>query len=506
MPTVRTVTVKSSGGDYSSLAAAEAGEQGNLVSLDRQLTIECYASAAGDSTQVTIDGWTTDATRYVRVVCPAGERHAGAWDAAKYHLSLTTVGSPGGAITNSEDYTRLEYLQVRNTIGSPGAFDCGVYDTANGILVDGCILRGGYTGAKMGSNGDLRNTIAYGCSHSGAFINANATTIAKAQNCTLIGGEIGLETSADTNYPLAKNVYGHGSTGGFYGQGTLGAFVNKTNCMSSDTTATINNGGATNCTNSVGHNTTNFTNVTGGSEDYRLPSGSALIDAGVDLSGTFTNDLDGTTRSGTFDVGADEFAGGGGSFGDGSGSSSLTFAASGTGASLADATGSTALAFTPTGAGSSLADATSSVAMTFAASAAGSALADASCASSLTFAAAADGSSLADATGSSSLTFAASASSDGGVDATGSSSLTFAATATGAALADATGSAALSFAPSAAGASYADAIGSASLTFTVTGVAPGGVGAAVSASAGIRPRAGIAAGLRARVNATAGVR
>ena len=40
----KTVTVKSSGGDYTSLNAALAGESTNLVStLDGILTIECYA-------------------------------------------------------------------------------------------------------------------------------------------------------------------------------------------------------------------------------------------------------------------------------------------------------------------------------------------------------------------------------------------------------------------------------------------------------------------------------
>jgi len=319
VPTVRTVTVKSASGDYTSLAAAEAGEQADLVSLDRQLDIECYASAAGDSTQVTINGWTTDATRYIRVVCPSGERHAGTWDAAKYHLSVTTSGSPGGCITVREDYTRVEYLQVRNLRGSPPEFnDCVYADGGVSVRFDSLILRDGYRGFSFETGGHVnsvaRNCVAYGNSRAGGLIRGTAAGSATADNCTLIGGLYGLESTASAIYPIARNVYAHGSSQGF--GASAGGVVAKTNCMSSDTTATNNSGGggATNCTNSVAHNTTQFTNVTGGSENYLLPSGSALIDAGTDLSATFTNDIDGTVRpqNSVYDVGADERAAGGG--------------------------------------------------------------------------------------------------------------------------------------------------------------------------------------------------
>jgi hypothetical protein len=318
VPTTRTVTVKGGGaGDYTSLASAEAGEQADLVSLDRLLVIECYASAAGDSSQVTINGWTTDSTRYIRIVSPAGERHAGAWDGAKYHLTLSTTGSPGGCITVREDYTRIEYLQVRNTNGSPGVFDLCIYNEAGGLRIDGCILRGGYYGTSLEAHAILnhaRNTVMYGAAQAGLRIVAASGNPTEADNCTCIGAVYGVEPSSIVTYAILKNVYAHGGTKGIFGQGQDGGFVTKVNCMTSDTTATNNGGGggATNCTNSVAHSTANFTNVTSGSEDYRLPSGSALIDAGVDLSGTFTNDVDGTVRpqNSIFDVGADEYQAG----------------------------------------------------------------------------------------------------------------------------------------------------------------------------------------------------
>jgi hypothetical protein len=70
MPTVITKTVKSSLGDYSSVSAGEAGVQtlysSNFVTADVQVDLECYNFS--DTTAVIVDGTTTDATRYLRVV------------------------------------------------------------------------------------------------------------------------------------------------------------------------------------------------------------------------------------------------------------------------------------------------------------------------------------------------------------------------------------------------------------------------------------------------------
>src|SRR5438105_2119999 len=86
--TRRIVTVRSSGGNYTSLAAAITGERKNLVALDEQLTIQCYSSAAPDTAQVQIfdtDGWVTDSTHYIDIVVPPSERHTGKFDPTKYY-------------------------------------------------------------------------------------------------------------------------------------------------------------------------------------------------------------------------------------------------------------------------------------------------------------------------------------------------------------------------------------------------------------------------------------
>jgi len=59
--TFSTKTIKSSGGDYTSLTAWEAGEQADLVALDRVAVAECYDFESVES-PISINGWTTDVT------------------------------------------------------------------------------------------------------------------------------------------------------------------------------------------------------------------------------------------------------------------------------------------------------------------------------------------------------------------------------------------------------------------------------------------------------------
>ena len=50
-----------------------------------------------------------------------------------------------------------------------------------------------------------------------------------------------------------------------------------------------------------------FISTSSGDENFHLKSSAACIDQGMDLSGSFSDDIDGQTRSGTWDIGADEY-------------------------------------------------------------------------------------------------------------------------------------------------------------------------------------------------------
>jgi hypothetical protein len=313
MPTVRTVTVKSSGGDYSSLSAAEAGEQGDLVSLDRQLDIECYSFA--DTTNVAINGWTTDATRYIRIFTPPAERHDGKWNTSKYRLTAGTAFNR--ALQVVEGFVRLEGLQIEYVYSAVSAnmrpcVDLAL-DATGDVRIDACIIqKGGRPAAGAGGNGvvsqstaqskvTITNSVIYGGIEAGVSIAFGATM--DILNCTIVGNTThGILAHATGSTVAVTNTYSGGSaTDAYSGTMTL------TTCMHDTATS------FTGSTGSIPYDTSNFTNVTGGSEDLHLVSGSDLIDAGTDLGTTPTGvniDIDGRDRDAegdTWDIGADEF-------------------------------------------------------------------------------------------------------------------------------------------------------------------------------------------------------
>lgn len=303
MPTLRTVTVKSSGGDYSSLSAAEAGEQANLVSLDRQLDIACYAM--DDTSSCNINGWTTDATRYVRVYAASGEGHSGVWTTSKYRQRSNS--GFGTSLSISEEYVRIEGLQIyTGASGYTSAIRINVTTTSD-VRIDKCIIKGpSGTGALLYMDSGcvtVRNSLIYGGVTDGfqGWNSGGSGHSLTMENVTVVANaRYGVNYVASSATVTLTNCYSGGNTTDDYA-GT----ITRTTCKHSSATSFSGS------TASTAYSTANFTNVTASSENLALVSGSALLDAGTDLSGSFTVDIAGTTRpqNGTFDIGAFEYVG-----------------------------------------------------------------------------------------------------------------------------------------------------------------------------------------------------
>ncbi len=77
----------------------------------------------------------------------------------------------------------------------------------------------------------------------------------------------------------------------------------------SEAIANQTNGDGYNVKHSAWYRSTsnNFVSTSSGYEDLHLKEGADAINVGASLSGTFTDDIDGETRSGTWDMGADEY-------------------------------------------------------------------------------------------------------------------------------------------------------------------------------------------------------
>lgn len=322
MATLRTVTVKSSGGDYSSLNAAEAGEQGDMVALDRELGIECYSF--NDTTTVAFNGWTTDATRFVRVYTPASERHDGKWNTAKYRLEVA-----GTVLTVQEENVRLDGLQVfmTNTASSflYGIILSGITGVAD-FRIENCLVRasdeigancnGVYLAAAgAGSVVRMKNTAVYGFYSTGDFDAAlrggTANITAYLYNCVFVRGNYGVLSNPGV-FNCTNCYAGATDHGAYVIGGGSGGTINRTTSASSDATGSAG-------LQNIAYSTTAgayFANITVGSEDFHIGASSALKDVGTDLSAdanyAFTDDIDGQTRSGTWDIGADEYVAAGG--------------------------------------------------------------------------------------------------------------------------------------------------------------------------------------------------
>lgn len=304
-------TVKPSGGDYTSLSAWEAGQQKIIASGDSEQA-ECYSMA--DTTAVTINGWTTASDAYIRIYTPTSERHDGKWNTSKYRLEAAT-----NVLVITEEHVRVEGLQIRYT--STTAAGIGVNINAAGawdVRLDNCLIRAmdaianncngvlSTTGAA-GSVLRMKNCAVYGWYSAGNFdapvqIN-NANITAHLHNCTFARGNYGVRARAGT--VNCKNCYsGATDYGDYYQEGT--GVMNLTTCASEDTTGSAG-------LQNIAYSTTAgayFTNITAGSEDFHIGASSALVDAGTDLSAdanyAFTDDIDGQTRSGSWDIGVDE--------------------------------------------------------------------------------------------------------------------------------------------------------------------------------------------------------
>ena len=287
----RTVTVKASGGDYTDLWNAEAGEQGDLPTLARILTIEHYLAGDGSYGATTFDGWTTDATHYINVVVPAAARHLGKWDATKSNYTTSATQLNVQIQENFVRFTGFQFGAATRTVETP------LVKTTGGSGVDirfiACIFKAGATasvylqGALLESGGthyfidclfyDIQTNVS-DTHWFGAIRAGGSGVVANVWNCTFQNCRqaLGAESSSTIN---AVNVGAASCTTADYGT------VNKTTCS-----------------------TTTPTFVDEAGDDFHLAAaditwlGQGTADPG---SGLYSTDIDGETIVAPWPIGAD---------------------------------------------------------------------------------------------------------------------------------------------------------------------------------------------------------
>jgi hypothetical protein len=290
---------------YASLNAALTAERGDLVAADVWLEIICATNGNADTARIieVAANWTTDATHYVHIKAAEGHRAGTSWNTAKYRIDGAFAFV--SAFSSSIPYLRVEGLQARNTSTSAGSngFRFTSATLAADVRAVGLLTRGNqsYGFGFEGGTYTVRNCVSIGNGGDGIIFDYGAPgCVATVDNCTSVANTgFGIVVGSSSNNNDLTNCYAGGNTGADYG--FVGGGNSLTTCYSEDgsqSTAT-----AAYATGSGAR----FTNVTSGSEDVAIQAGSALIGAGTDLSGSFTTDITGKTRSVPWDIGAFEY-------------------------------------------------------------------------------------------------------------------------------------------------------------------------------------------------------
>lgn len=302
MPT-EVITTLDPGGtkDFTTLAAALASREGDIVTRDTIEIFECYNTGTGSlgTCQITEANWTTGPNNYIVIRAAEEAKHPGKW--------VTENTARWSQLDVRARYVRLEDMQGHsgNTlIIQPGGSECD-------IRVDRCILsgNGGVNIScdirKAPGTVRIRSTQMFnadiGLQIGGTFRNLPDVRV---YNCNMMGATAALRViSSDSISAVLNNNYywrvGPNNPALLNNGVTLGA--NDATDNGQAPTAALRNI-ALSSTNFVAPADTGFTN------DMHLASGSSLLLVGADIA-EVTFDIDGAARpTGFFDIGQDQLS------------------------------------------------------------------------------------------------------------------------------------------------------------------------------------------------------
>lgn len=305
-------TIQASGGDYTTLSAWEAGRQTNCVTADSIEIGQIKGSwSSADTTAITISGWTTDATRYIVVTNSTSKHDGKRYGSAANAYSLEIADA--NALALNEEFVRVYGLQINITgmtadrigilINSVGT---SYMILAYNILTGASVANGAALTAIAVLDSDVTVDI-YNCIvHDGesqdnvdgiSYYVLNATA-AKFYNCTAFHGYQHFRRAGGNAYAYNCLSQNPGlSTGDWVGTWAGGDY----NCA-------YNNDADTPGANSVKNYNATFVSETAPLDLHLAAASTSIIDVTTDQSsGLFADDIDYVTRSGAWDIGADEY-------------------------------------------------------------------------------------------------------------------------------------------------------------------------------------------------------
>lgn len=301
-------------------STAEALAPFRLTTLTDQVRIYCSGTAADTSSlDHTPMEFMTTPTNFIEII---GDNTIGKWNTSAYRIQVT---NSAGLYNQYAAHVRMYNIQIMVKVTDGNSHNIYRLSTANNDTSNGaayhifknCIARQdptstsgstvGYIDSDPGGAGGVVyriNCLAYGCGNMGYNTDATAWAAANVYNynCTAYGNLYNwVDLQKCVNCLCASPTSGDG--GGFISAGSTG----HSNNASSESTA-------------VGANARNnqtFSFVDAANGDFHLlasdtgAKGFGLSDPG---GGLYNDDVDGGVRTGSWDIGFDQYgvAGGGG--------------------------------------------------------------------------------------------------------------------------------------------------------------------------------------------------
>ncbi|MFA4873701.1 MAG: hypothetical protein WC659_07295, partial [Patescibacteria group bacterium] len=172
------------------------------------------AWTGADTTQVSINGWTTGPTNYIRIYTTPTARHQGKWDDSKYRLEVSN-----STLLVYEDYANFEGLQLKITRGdaatvtgiSMGASTAGAVNNIKGCIIRGVISGAangnGISGADVDRTINIENCVIYDMTGTVSSAITNTYSRINAYNITVNNSYYGFSNSYnyDASRHIAKN-------------------------------------------------------------------------------------------------------------------------------------------------------------------------------------------------------------------------------------------------------------------------------------------------------------
>ena len=263
---------------------------------------------------VLIDGATTDASHDITLTADDGNRHYGIQTQG---VLIDIGGSGSDTISIQDDFVTVEWLEIASGGGSSDGIDVLNQSALNHIVLRNMLIHDTGSSGISVTDGvsivDIYNNVVFQSGSRGITVLANPTATVRILNNTVYDcPAAGISAPFAGLYPnvLLQNNISHSSPFDF---GVAGPNAASSHNLAGDGTGTTHSNPPGTGQDSVpltGGGGVNFQDpFTVNAEDFHIqPVISAALEAGADLSGLFTTDIDeGARPSGVlWDVGADE--------------------------------------------------------------------------------------------------------------------------------------------------------------------------------------------------------